>query len=467
MKHLNGRNKLSTWSLGLLCVLALTGVAVAAGFFGAIFTSLGDGTAVNMNLYADKSDVYLNGGPQNLNANGLPNGTYYFQVTDPSGATLLSSDPAICRQLQVVGGKVAGAVGPCPHLNGATNIANGSTPVQLIPYNDTPNNGGEYKVWLIPVGAATIVGDPSTSPVLSFTHDNAKSDNFKVGASEPPPNPSSISGMKFYDANANGVKDEGEAGIHFWQIWIYGGPEGFVPYSTTTDASGDYSFLNLDPGTYGACEVLPKNAPIWLPTTATRIDGIAVPPDSTSNDFGNVCLGPGGGLTLGFWSNKNGQAVMTNGGMTAELLFLSNLNLRNANGTNFNPTTYTGFRTWILNATATNMSYMLSAQLAAMELNVHNGKVSGGAHVFAGSAPAGCSVPGLSGAGFIGVNDLMADANTELGLDGFTPSGDPERTCQEFKKTTLDKANNNLNFVQANACQVNYSGLEPSCVPVQ
>ena len=42
----------------------------------------------------------------------------------------------------------------------------------------------------------------------------------------------------------------------------------------------------------------------------------AVPPDSTRNDFGNVCVGPGGGKTLGFWSNKNGEKVIdANGGL--------------------------------------------------------------------------------------------------------------------------------------------------------
>lgn len=38
--------------------------------------------------------------------------------------------------------------------------------------------------------------------------------------------------------------------------------------------------------------------------------------------------------------------------------------------------------------------------------------------------------------------------NAELCAHGLVLSGNPERACQEFKKTTLDKANNNLNFVQ-------------------
>ena len=72
---------------------------LASGFNGAIYTTTFEGQTVNANTFSSKNAVYLSGGPQNQNANGLPDGTYYFQVTDPSGANLLSSDPAVCRQL--------------------------------------------------------------------------------------------------------------------------------------------------------------------------------------------------------------------------------------------------------------------------------------------------------------------------------------------------------------------------------
>src|SRR5215216_5723801 len=69
------------------------GTVGAAPLNGAIWTSLADGSSVNANIYDAKEDVYLNGGPQNCgNGNGLPDGDYYFQVTDPSGDELLSSD---------------------------------------------------------------------------------------------------------------------------------------------------------------------------------------------------------------------------------------------------------------------------------------------------------------------------------------------------------------------------------------
>jgi hypothetical protein len=56
---------------------------------------------------------------------------------------------------------------------------------------------------------------------------------------------------------------------------------------------------------------------------------------------------------------------------------LTALNLRNGSGANFT-TSYNQFKSWLLSAN-TNMAYMLSAQMAAMQLNVEAGLVSGGA----------------------------------------------------------------------------------------
>src|SRR3990172_8458216 len=74
---------------------------------GAIFTTLEDGTRVNANIYEDKRDVYLDGGPgpnAPQHSAGLPDGNYYCQVTDPPGKVLLSTDPVKCREFRVAGG---------------------------------------------------------------------------------------------------------------------------------------------------------------------------------------------------------------------------------------------------------------------------------------------------------------------------------------------------------------------------
>ena len=164
--------------------------------------------------------------------------------------------------------------------------------------------------------------------------------------------------------------------------------------------------------------------------------------DNKTVEFGNLCLGTGGGLTLGFWSNKNGHALFG----SDDLALMVSLNLRNANGSDFDPSGYSAFRTWLLAATATNMAYMLSAQLAAMELNVFNSKVIGSALIYA---------PGTNSAnalGFATVNAVMAEANAELGSHGLTLAGGPYRAYQEALKNALDRANNNKTFVQPTPC---------------
>ncbi len=106
----------------------------------------------------------------------------------------------------------------------------------------------------------------------------------------------------------------------------------------------------------------------------------------------------------------------------------------------FDPTSHTQVKTW----------FMLSAQLASMELAVQKGVVDGAALVYA---------PGVTGAsalGFISVTALMTEANAQLAADGYTPSGDPNRTYQETVKNALDHANNNLTFLGSTACAVDF-----------
>jgi len=140
--------------LATVLSLALShGTARADPLTGAIFTTVADGSEVNFNIYAAKEDVYLDGGPgpgAPQGAAGLPDGSYVFQVTNPSGKTLLSTDQAGCRQFTVLNG-IINSVQPaidfgCPHVTG-TDVDHGATTVQLFPFSDTPNNGGEYKAW--------------------------------------------------------------------------------------------------------------------------------------------------------------------------------------------------------------------------------------------------------------------------------------------------------------------------------
>jgi hypothetical protein len=180
----------------LVCGLAATVAADAPS--GAIFTTLPDGSEVNQNVFPSKEDVYLDGGPgigAPPTAAGLDDGIYVFQVTDPSGKKLLSTDPAACRRFTVAGGLISDviAAGGCEHLTG-TDIDHNATTVQLMPFLDTPNNGGVYKAWAIRVedfllGCAAN-GENSGLEVVDcgytpgnphgFLPSDSKTDNFKV-----------------------------------------------------------------------------------------------------------------------------------------------------------------------------------------------------------------------------------------------------------------------------------------------
>ena len=51
----------------------------------------------------------------------------------------------------------------------------------------------------------------------------------------------------------------------------------------------------------------------------------------------------------------------------------------------------------------------------------------------------------------------MAEANVSLGANGNTVAAGPVRTYQEALKNALDKANNNLTFVQATPCAFTFA----------
>src|SRR5207249_4036123 len=87
----------------------------------------------------------------------------------------------------------------------------------------------------------------------------------------------SVSGVKFEDHNANGVKNVGDQGLANWTIKVY--TDAATPVfvaSTTTDANGAYSF-DLQPGDYLVCEVLKslytQSAPSG--TDCSGISGVA------------------------------------------------------------------------------------------------------------------------------------------------------------------------------------------------
>jgi len=403
--------------LGLVTFLLflMGGMAAAQPLPGAIFTTDSTCTGVNLNIYVSKDAVYIDGGPAHPGAAGLPDGNYFVQVTEPNGTILLGK--SLTAVVIVSGGEFVG----CYQLSAI--LFSASSGFTVSGYDDTTNPGGEYKVWV--------------STVLTFDNNTTKTDNFKVkeegggGGAQ-----ATLNVIKFYDANANGINDDGQL-ITGWKIHIQDAID-LIRYTPVT--------IILDPDTYTITEATPIETN-WFGTTPNPVTITLENGGTLPVEFGNLCLGAGGGLTLGFWSNKNGQALFG----SDDLALMVSLNLRNANGTDFDPGNYSAFRTWLLNANATNMAYMLSAQLAAMELNVFNGFVNGNALIY---APGTVSANPL---GFATVSAVMAEANTELGLHGLTLAGSPYRAYQEALKNALDRANNNKTFVQPTPCPFTFA----------
>jgi hypothetical protein len=192
---------------------AFAAVVSATAPSGAIFTTVADGSEVNYNIYPNKEAVYLDGGPgpgAPQTAAGLDDGTYVFQVTDPSGKKLLSTDEARCRQFVVTDGIITSVVATgCEHNTGL-DVDHGATTVQLMPYLDTPNNGGVYKVWATKVEdylcSLDVVdcGYTAGSNVHGFSPSDSKTDNFKVRNRVP----QEIDTVFFSDTNGNNYWDE-------------------------------------------------------------------------------------------------------------------------------------------------------------------------------------------------------------------------------------------------------------------
>ena len=98
----------------------------------------------------------------------------------------------------------------------------------------------------------------------------------------------SISGMKYGDLNANGVKDPGEPGLAGWTIFLDTDLDGqFDPgeTSTLTQADGSYLFSDLAPGPYAVAEV-PRSGwqQTFPPSTPPTIQRVSVASDGTQGN---------------------------------------------------------------------------------------------------------------------------------------------------------------------------------------
>jgi uncharacterized protein (DUF2141 family) len=175
------------------------------------------------------------------------------------------------------------------------------------------------------------VGDPGTTP---------DADGYLFAEIEP----SDIQGMAWEDFNNDGGVTFSEKAIPGVTVTLTGTDDrgnAVAPIVKTTDDDGMYMFIDLRPGTYTITETQP-DATLWVDAkdvvgevngaTSGDNDGGTPPLSATNDQFTNVVLPgpasvgvnynfgerpvaagvvtPGQTATIGFWQNKNGQALI-------------------------------------------------------------------------------------------------------------------------------------------------------------
>ena len=476
------------------------GAVVAGGGYTTFDAVLGgcltgaNPNGVNCNHYASKGYVFTNGGPKNST---LTPGDYFFAVITPgeqNGGYVDGADGNLSDDVDAAGDNDDGIGDPVAnrkfrvqnngnmqYLGEAGTHLLGTSPTGKkvvgvgydgtksgtatnYAFDDTDNPGGVYILAICTYPTT----DPDTNALVWPTPDGCKYDAFKapegtdVCTENCGPDPFAVmSGSKFYDANADGVWDPAEVGIPGWQVnWVDG-----TSGSTLTDAQGDYSIsvaqLATDTFTLTEGQPSPVAGVTWHQTTPSGTvvpSGVSADPGSnvtTANgaysvelgvnglvsglDFGNYCTKNNtGGYTLGFWSNKNGQALLKANDPAWQAV-VNSAPLVKANGSTWTVSgtftqAYTPFRTWLLNATATNMAYMLSVQLAVTKLDDVYSTLDTSGLVY------------VAGQGWKTIADVIALATASLNAAGGTNTVAQSalRTEQETYKNILDALNNNV-----------------------
>jgi hypothetical protein len=199
----------------------------------------------------------------------------------------------------------------------------------------TDGTGAASFAALLPV--AVPAGQVVTATATNLaTGDTSEFSADFAGPSNPPP--ASLSGIVWKDFNDDGQVDFGETGIHGIIIALAGTDDlgRAINLSQATDTDGAYVFLNLRPGTYRITETQPAGYLQGIDTIGTAggslagTDQFSVSLSAGVNglnyNFGEqpASTGPvqhGQTATIGFWNNKNGQALIKafNGGAGTEL----------------------------------------------------------------------------------------------------------------------------------------------------
>ncbi len=257
-------------------------VASPVPVFGSIGTVTAGTPALPAQVFGRRQDVFLAGGPITslpcpappagtlpcFFGEYLPDGKYYFQVTDPSGIELLSTDPVSERAVTVKGGVFFSYDGTTHSTDGRTIL--GSLAVGLMPFADAGSQKAAYVAWLTP--AANFDGSVSAVDSVcgagcfhGFHPELSRAFMFRVEDKSSCEPTFCVSGVKFADANGSGSRDSGETGLEGVEIRVANG--GGVLLEGLTGPDGAFRICGLtDSDAYRVSEVVPSGYTATGPT---------------------------------------------------------------------------------------------------------------------------------------------------------------------------------------------------------
>jgi uncharacterized repeat protein (TIGR01451 family) len=221
----------------------------------------GEAAIVGVNMRITGTDVF--GQAVNLTVATDANGEYVFTVP-PSDATGYAVEQVAQPAGYFDGKEIRGQIGAGP-----------PPPANVIPNSSNAAGATGYTLAGVATGTTNAATDRITGVVVGSNQTFQDNSFGEVRVAQ-------ISGAVYLDQNGNGTRDVGETtGVAGIVITLTGTDlnGNAVSATVTTDASGNYSFANLLPGTYGVAE----GAVTAYTNTGASVQG----PQSLSANFTN------------------------------------------------------------------------------------------------------------------------------------------------------------------------------------
>ncbi|MFC0679796.1 hypothetical protein ACFFGH_18300 [Lysobacter korlensis] len=360
---------------------------------------------------AINGEVYMAGGPTRAPDcdNGvLKDGSYYYQVTDRRTGRLITAQPITSRRFEVQGGLIRN-----PRWSDGDETDCGSHTIAMptrSPY--TPKNPNMLIAVTRVSDYERICGRGVDCGARGFESKRTfwrryqmRTDN--VGIAE-------ITAFRFYDANANARYDKDEVDMPEWIALLT------ADHMDRYEQFDEFGLIQVKvlPGRYAMGIVDGRHGYPWHETaTLTKgHDGSPgyvrfelKPNEKRTIAYGAYCVVPTG-QDPWYWREGEGATLVD----AQDLAALRSLNLRNTDGSHFDPWSLNDYSVWV-SIDRGSLSKELSVAIGSMTLSIRNGF----------SNPMSPIMPIRSSLG-----DLLSAANTSLAADGDARPGDAEYATQ-------------------------------------